>query len=109
MLAKSSLRDASARTQRANSAMVSLRLGEGLGMQIFVPFWALLIRLKHSLSEPIAEVQSGEVGSVGGLDRTGIGEVAGRPDVHGNWGRFRRGGWQGGARRGDARHGQAAD
>ena len=57
----------------------------------------LLIRLKHSLSEPIAEVQSGEVGSVGGLDRTGISEVAGRPDVNGNWSRFRRGGWRGGA------------
>lgn len=32
------LREASARTQPANSLMVSLRLGDGLGMQIFAPF-----------------------------------------------------------------------
>jgi hypothetical protein len=37
-LANSSLRVASARTQPANSFMVSLRLGDGLGKQIFVPF-----------------------------------------------------------------------
>jgi hypothetical protein len=39
VLAKSFLRDASARTQRANSAIVSLCLGEGFGMQILVLFW----------------------------------------------------------------------
>jgi hypothetical protein len=40
-LATSSLRETSARTQPANSLMVSLRLGGGLGMQTFVPlgFW----------------------------------------------------------------------
>ena len=37
-LANSSLRVASARTQFANSFMVALRLGEGLGMQTLVPF-----------------------------------------------------------------------
>jgi hypothetical protein len=36
-LATSSLREASARTQLANSFMVSLRLGDGLGMQILAP------------------------------------------------------------------------
>ena len=40
-LANSSLREGSARTQFANSFIVSLRFGDGLGMQIFVPpgFW----------------------------------------------------------------------
>ena len=37
-LASSSLRETSARTQPANSFIVSLRFGDGLGMQIFVPF-----------------------------------------------------------------------
>jgi hypothetical protein len=36
-LATSSLRDISARTQLANSFIVSLRFGVGLGMQIFAP------------------------------------------------------------------------
>jgi hypothetical protein len=40
-LANSPPRETSARTQPANSFIVSLRLGDGLGMQIFVPpgFW----------------------------------------------------------------------
>ena len=37
-LASSTLREGSDRTQTANSFIVSLRLGDGLGMQIFVPF-----------------------------------------------------------------------
>jgi hypothetical protein len=37
-LANSSVRETSARTQPANSFIVSLRLGDGLGIQIFVPF-----------------------------------------------------------------------
>jgi hypothetical protein len=37
-LASSSLRETSARTQPANSFIVSLRFGDGLVMQIFEPF-----------------------------------------------------------------------
>ena len=37
-LAKSALREMSALTQLANSFIVSLRLGDGLGKQILVPF-----------------------------------------------------------------------
>jgi hypothetical protein len=45
-LANSSLRETSARTQPANSFIVSLRLGDGLGIQIFVPlgFWRSVCR-----------------------------------------------------------------
>src|SRR5215469_11605246 len=42
---------------------------------------ALLVRLKHALGKSIAEVQLGEIGSVCGLDRAGIGEVAGGSDA----------------------------
>jgi len=79
-LAASSLRAVSAITQVTNCFMVSLRLGAGLGRQIFdSPGFSRSVCT--TLGQPIAEVEQSGIAWTDWFSGAGNREVARRPDV----------------------------